>query len=113
MVPLSEGPFHLDDYVAYVQEFIQALSPDLSVMSVCQPTVPVLAAVSLLAANNDPAVPNAMIMMGGPIDARRSPTTVNDFAEKRSKIPSAEKKQTENFRQKYKTGNCGSLRNRS
>lgn len=84
MVPVAEGAFHLDDYVAYVQEFIRALSPDLSVMSVCQPTVPVLAAVSLLAANNDPAVPNAMIMMGGPIDARRSPTTVNEFAGKRS-----------------------------
>lgn len=84
MVPVAEGAFHLDDYVAYVQEFIRALSPDLSVMSVCQPTVPVLAAVSLLAANNDPAVPNAMIMMGGPIDARRSPTTVNELAGKRS-----------------------------
>jgi len=84
MVPVSKGAFHLDDYVAYVQEFIRALSPNLSVMSVCQPTVPVLAAVSLLASNNDPATPNAMIMMGGPIDARRSPTTVNTFAEQRS-----------------------------
>ena len=83
MVPVSEGAFHLDDYVAYVQEFIRSLSPDLSVMSVCQPTVPVLAAVSLLAANGDPAVPRVMIMMGGPIDARRSPTTVNELAEKR------------------------------
>jgi len=84
MVPVSKGAFHLDDYVEYVQEFIRALAPDLSVMSVCQPTVPVLAAVSLLAANDDPAVPKAMIMMGGPIDARRSPTTVNEFAEKRA-----------------------------
>ena len=83
MVPVSDGEFHLDDYVAYVQEFIRALSPDLSVMSVCQPTVPVLAAVSLLASNNDPAVPKAMIMMGGPIDARRSPTTVNELAGRR------------------------------
>jgi len=83
MVPVAEGPFHLDDYVAYVQEFIRALSPDLSVMSVCQPTVPVLAAVSLLASNHAPAVPKAMIMMGGPIDARRSPTTVNELAGKR------------------------------
>ena len=84
MVPVSEGAFHLDDYVEHVQEFIRALAPDLSVMSVCQPTVPVLAAVSLLSANDDPAVPKAMIMMGGPIDARRSPTTVNEFAEKRA-----------------------------
>ena len=84
MVPIADGAFHLDDYVSYVQEFIRALSPDLSVMSVCQPTVPVLAAVSLLASNKDAAVPKAMIMMGGPIDARRSPTTVNELAERRS-----------------------------
>jgi poly(3-hydroxybutyrate) depolymerase len=83
LVPLTEGAFHLDDYVEYVKEFIRLLAPDLSVMSVCQPTVPVLAAVSLMAAENDPASPNAMIMMGGPIDTRRSPTAVNDFAEGR------------------------------
>ncbi|MGH8731464.1 MAG: polyhydroxyalkanoate depolymerase, partial [Burkholderiales bacterium] len=80
MVPLSKGPFHLDDYVDYIREFIRHLSPDLNVMSVCQPTVPVLAAVSMMAAENDPAAPKAMIMMGGPIDTRRNPTAVNDFA---------------------------------
>jgi len=80
MVPLSKGPFHFDDYVDYIREFIRHLSPDLNVMSVCQPTVPVLAAVSLMAADNDPAAPRAMIMMGGPIDTRRNPTAVNDFA---------------------------------
>ena len=80
MVPLSKGPFHFDDYVDYITEFIRHLSPDLNVMSVCQPTVPVLAAVSLMAAENDPAAPRAMIMMGGPIDTRRNPTAVNDFA---------------------------------
>ena len=80
MVPLAQGPFHLDDYVDYIREFIRFLSPELNVMSVCQPTVPVLAAVSLMAAENDKAVPKAMIMMGGPIDTRRNPTAVNDFA---------------------------------
>ncbi|HWA12231.1 MAG TPA: polyhydroxyalkanoate depolymerase [Burkholderiales bacterium] len=80
LVPLSEGPFHLDDYVDYIRDFIRLLSPELSVMSVCQPTVPVLAAVSLMAADDEAAVPRAMIMMGGPIDTRRSPTAVNDFA---------------------------------
>ncbi len=80
MVPLAHGAFHLDDYVDYIREFIRFLSPELNVMSVCQPTVPVLAAVSLMAADNDSAVPKAMIMMGGPIDTRRNPTSVNDFA---------------------------------
>jgi poly(3-hydroxybutyrate) depolymerase len=80
MVPLNMGPFHLDDYVEYVCEFIRLLSPDLNVISVCQPTVPVLAAVSLMATANDPASPRTIIMMGGPIDARKSPTSVNDLA---------------------------------
>ncbi|PWT72294.1 MAG: polyhydroxyalkanoate depolymerase [Proteobacteria bacterium] len=83
-VPLAEGPFHLDDYVDYCVEFIRALGPGLHVMSVCQPTVPVLAAVSLLAQWNDPAVPKTMVMMGGPIDTRRNPTMVNEFAMGRS-----------------------------
>jgi len=79
MVPLSAGPFHLDDYVDYVREWISLLSPDLNVISVCQPTVPVLAAVSLQSCNKL-SVPKTMVMMGGPIDARRSPTAVNNLA---------------------------------
>lgn len=86
MVPLSEGPFHLDDYVDYVCEWIRLLNdekrPDLHVISVCQPTVPVLAAVSLLASRKEP-IPRSMVMMGGPIDARRSPTAVNNLAQKK------------------------------
>ncbi len=84
MVPLNLGPFHLDDYVDYVKEFIAVLSPDLNVMSVCQPTVPVLAAVSLMASEGHPAVPRTIIMMGGPIDTRKSPTSVNDLATQKS-----------------------------
>ncbi len=80
MVPVSKGPFSLDDYVAYVREFLQALGPDIHVMAVCQPTVPVLGAVSLMAADHDPALPRSMIMMGGPIDPRCSPTQVNSLA---------------------------------
>jgi poly(3-hydroxybutyrate) depolymerase len=80
LVPVAEGPFHLDDYVGYVQQFIRQLGPDVHLMSVCQPTVPVLAAVSLMAANGDKVAPRSMTMMGGPIDTRRSPTSVNNFA---------------------------------
>ncbi|SFV10837.1 polyhydroxyalkanoate depolymerase [Pseudoduganella namucuonensis] len=80
MVPLSAGPFHLDDYIFYVQEFIRHLGPDLHVISVCQPTVPVLAAISLMASAKDPKLPKTMTMMGGPIDPRRSPTAVNNLA---------------------------------
>jgi poly(3-hydroxybutyrate) depolymerase len=79
MVPLRDGNFHLDDYVEYVQEFIRHVGPDVHVISVCQPTVPVLAAVSLMASQGE-ATPLTMTMMGGPIDARKSPTAVNNLA---------------------------------
>ena len=79
MVPMEDGPFHLDDYVAYVQEFMRHLGPQAHVISVCQPTVPVLAAVSLMATRGEP-IPRSMTMMGGPIDARKSPTAVNNLA---------------------------------
>ena len=83
MVPLSEGAFHLDDYVAYVQEFIRHIGPEVHVISVCQPTVPVLAAVSLLASAGE-VTPLTLTMMGGPIDARKSPTAVNNLAMNKS-----------------------------
>ncbi|MBP7606061.1 MAG: polyhydroxyalkanoate depolymerase [Giesbergeria sp.] len=86
LVPLSEGEFHLDDYVNYVEDFIRHLQGkygNCHVVSVCQPTVPVLAAVSLMASRGE-TTPLSMTMMGGPIDARRSPTGVNDLAVKRS-----------------------------
>ena len=79
MVPLAAGPFHLDDYVTYVQEFIRHIGPEVNVISVCQPTVPVLAAISLMASDGE-FTPRTMTMMGGPIDARRSPTAVNNLA---------------------------------
>ena len=83
MVPLASGPFHLDDYVEYVQEFIRHCGPEVHVISVCQPTVPVLAAVSLMASRGEPT-PRSMTMMGGPIDARLSPTAVNNLATNKS-----------------------------
>jgi len=83
MVPASAGAFHLDDYVAYVEEFIRHIGEGVHVISVCQPTVPVLAAVSLLASRGE-IVPRTLTMMGGPIDARRSPTAVNNLAMNKS-----------------------------
>ncbi|PJK07255.1 polyhydroxyalkanoate depolymerase [Lysobacteraceae bacterium NML120232] len=83
MVPKEAGAFHLADYVAYIEEFIRHIGAEnLHVMSVCQPTVPVLAAVSLMAARGE-ATPASLVMMGGPIDARESPTQVNNLAMKR------------------------------
>ena len=83
MVPAALGAFHLDDYVHYVQEFIRHVGPEVNVISVCQPTVPVLAAVSLMASAGE-QTPRTMTMMGGPIDARKSPTSVNNLATNKS-----------------------------
>jgi len=80
MVPVEQGAFTLNDYVAYIEEFIRHIGADnLHVISVCQPTVPVLAAVSLMAARGEPT-PRSLVMMGGPIDTRLSPTSVNQLA---------------------------------
>ncbi|TXL66143.1 polyhydroxyalkanoate depolymerase [Zeimonas arvi] len=84
MVSTWHGPFHLDDYIGYAIRFIRHLGPEVHVMSVCQPTVPVMAAVSLMATMKDPHQPRTMTMMGGPIDTRSSPTKVNDLAMTRS-----------------------------
>ncbi|MFG6449617.1 polyhydroxyalkanoate depolymerase [Roseateles sp. BYS180W] len=83
MVSLEHGPFHLNDYVQYVQDFIRHIGAECHVISVCQPTVPVLAAISLMASRGE-ATPRSMTMMGGPIDARRSPTAVNNLAMNKS-----------------------------
>jgi poly(3-hydroxybutyrate) depolymerase len=80
-VPLLYGRFDLDDFVELVIRFTRLLGPRIHVMAVCQPSVPVLAAVSLMAAGNDLCQPASMILMGGPIDTRVNPTAVNRFAE--------------------------------
>ncbi|WP_296744839.1 polyhydroxyalkanoate depolymerase [Mesorhizobium sp.] len=83
MVPLSKGSFDLDDYIEYVIEMFHALGPDTHVMAVCQPSVPVLAAVALMEKRGDPFVPSTMTLMGGPIDTRSNPTAVNLLAEEK------------------------------
>lgn len=79
-VPLTAGRFDLDDYVSYVIEFLQFLGPRAHVVAVCQPSVPVMAACSVMAGDDDPLRPASMTLMGGPIDTRINPTQVNEFA---------------------------------
>jgi poly(3-hydroxybutyrate) depolymerase len=80
MVPISDGRFDLDDYIDYIISMLHALGPDTHVIGVCQPSVPVMAAVSRMEAERDPYAPPTMTLMGGPIDTRLSPTKVNDVA---------------------------------
>ena len=80
MVPVIDGRFDLDDYIDYLIEIFHTLGPDTHVMAVCQPSVPVLAAVAVMEARGDRLVPATMTLMGGPIDTRRNPTAVNLLA---------------------------------
>lgn len=82
-VLVSHGTFGLSDYIDYVRDMIRALGPDTHVMAVCQPGPLVLAAAALMAEDGDPATPASLIIMGSPIDARRSPTEPNLLAQSR------------------------------
>ncbi|EKE71087.1 polyhydroxyalkanoate depolymerase [Gallaecimonas xiamenensis] len=79
-VPLSEGEFSFDDYVSYVMDFIGLLGPDVHVVAVCQPSVPVLVACAKLAMDQSPKQPLTLTLMGGPVDTRINPTEMNDYA---------------------------------
>ncbi|WP_155905477.1 polyhydroxyalkanoate depolymerase [Methylopila sp. M107] len=80
LVPLTEGAFDLDDYIDYLISIFRFLKGEVHVMAVCQPAVPVLAAVARMEAEDDPYIPRSMTLMGGPIDTRANPTAVNEVA---------------------------------
>ncbi|WP_363349892.1 polyhydroxyalkanoate depolymerase [Methylocystis echinoides] len=85
-VPLVEGSFDLDDYIDYLEEMMRFLADDgvpVHTLGVCQASVPLICAVAAMEAASDPAAPESMILMGGPIDTRVNPTAVNKLAEKR------------------------------
>lgn len=83
LVPLDAGRFDLDSYVDYVIAFLEHIGPNTHVLAVCQPSVPCYAAAAVMSANNNPARPSSLIMMGGPIDTREAPTEVNTVATQR------------------------------
>jgi len=82
-VPVTDGHFDLDDYIDYIIAMLDFLGPNTHIVAVCQPSVPVLAAVSLMESRGDQNAPASMILMGGPIDTRISPTAVNKLAEEK------------------------------
>jgi poly(3-hydroxybutyrate) depolymerase len=82
-VPLSAGGFDLHDYVDYMGDLFRHFGGDVHVFAVCQPSVPVLAAVALMEEDDDPSVPMSLVLAGGPVDTRVSPTAVNALAEQR------------------------------
>lgn len=83
VVPLEAGSFDLDDYIDYIIEFFEHIGPGAHSVAVCQPSVPALAATAVMARDNNPCRPVTLTMMGGPIDTREAPTSVNDLAMQR------------------------------
>jgi poly(3-hydroxybutyrate) depolymerase len=83
LVPITDGQFDLDDYIDYLISILHFLRGDVHVIAVCQPSVPVVAAVARMEAVEDPYVPRSMVLMGGPIDTRVNPTSVNLLAQAR------------------------------
>ena len=79
-MPVEAGRFGFDEYVEHVIKFLEVLGPRSHVIGVCQPTVPVLAAVAVMSEDDNPATPRSMTLMAGPIDTRRNPTKVNILA---------------------------------
>jgi poly(3-hydroxybutyrate) depolymerase len=82
-VPLSAGEFDLDDYIDYLITYFEHIGPGAHALAVCQPSVPTLAATAIMADTKHPCRPLTLTMMGGPIDTREAPTSVNDLAMQR------------------------------
>jgi len=83
LVPVEEGSFDLDDYIDYLIAFLEHLGLGTHVLAVCQPAPLAFAAACLMSAENNPARPRTLTMMGGPIDTRKAPTEVNTVATQR------------------------------
>jgi poly(3-hydroxybutyrate) depolymerase len=80
MVPAEAGRFDLDDYIDYLVGFLEHIGPNTHVLAVCQPSVPAYAATAIMGAQGHPCRPLTLTLMGGPVDTREAPTSVNDVA---------------------------------
>jgi poly(3-hydroxybutyrate) depolymerase len=78
--PVADGAFGFDEYVEHVISFLETIGPGNHLMSVCQPCAHALAAVSIMAEDDNPCTPLSMTLMAGPVDTRVNPTLVNELA---------------------------------
>ncbi|MCC5812740.1 MAG: polyhydroxyalkanoate depolymerase [Ectothiorhodospiraceae bacterium] len=79
-IPLADGRFGIDEYIDHLMDFMRVIGPEAHMMAICQPCVPALSAVALMAEDNDPNTPLSLTLMAGPIDCRINPTEVNELA---------------------------------
>lgn len=84
LVPVSAGKFDMEDYITYVMDYIRRIGPDVHLMAVCQPSVPVFAATAIMNEDKDKFAPSSITLIGGPIDTREAPTKVNQAAKEHS-----------------------------
>ncbi len=83
-IPLYKGTFDLNTYIDYIIEFLEHIGEGAHTMAVCQPSVPLLAAVALMNERKHKCTPKTMTLMGGPVDTRKAPTKVNQFSKEHS-----------------------------
>ena len=83
LVPLSDGRFDFDDYVDYIIDFLTEIGPGAHMLAVCQPSVPCYVAACVMSADKHPCTPRTLTLMGGPVDTREAPTSVNLLATER------------------------------
>ncbi len=81
-VPLSEGRFGFDEYVAYVIEFLQLLGPNTHVVGLCQASVPALVAAAVMAERKDPARPKTLALLAGPVDITANHNQITQHVDK-------------------------------
>lgn len=79
-IPAEAGRFGFSDYIDHLISFLEHIGPGGHVLAVCQPCVQVLATAALMADEGHKCQPLSITLMGGPIDVRISPTTVNALA---------------------------------
>ncbi len=78
-IPVSAGKFDVEDYTAYLVEFMRTLGPDTHVIAICQPVPLALAATAYLAEADPDAQPRTLTLIGGPVDPDAAATEVTDF----------------------------------
>ena len=82
-VPALYGAFGMNEYIAHLIAFLEAIGPGAHMIAVCQPCVATLAAAAVMAEGGHVAEPRSITLMAGPIDCRINPTRVNELATSR------------------------------
>ena len=81
-VPIANGSLDLDSYISYIVKFMEHIGEDAHVIAICQPGVPLTAALSYMEATDHPALPLSATLKGSPVDTNYNPTKANAMPRK-------------------------------